>query len=85
MSLLSKLIIKKKYICVGNLQENPMEESTVWVETLHGVYNCYLSRKNAHLGWYLAVKKNGKPKKGKKTWWGQKAIQFLPRPSSPVI
>ncbi|CAG0923217.1 unnamed protein product [Notodromas monacha] len=65
-------------------EANPNDEATVWVEVLHGVYNCYLSRKYAHLGWYLAVKKNGKPKRATKAWWGQKAIQFLPRPSSPI-
>jgi fibroblast growth factor 1 len=55
------------------------EEGTVFVASLFGYYNTYLSRKYAHLGWYVGIKKSGKPKRGSKTKWGQKAIQFLPR------
>ncbi|XP_021925338.1 putative fibroblast growth factor 1 isoform X3 [Zootermopsis nevadensis] len=55
------------------------EEGTIFVASLLGYYNTYLSRKYAHLGWYVGIKKSGKPKRGSKTKWGQKAIQFLPR------
>ncbi|PSN30901.1 Fibroblast growth factor 9 [Blattella germanica] len=60
-------------------ESNKYEEGTIFVSSLLGYYNTYLSRKYAHLGWYVAIKKSGKPKRGHKTKWGQKAIQFLPR------
>lgn len=56
-----------------------MKESTVFIEAFQGSYNTYLSRKYAHLGWYLGIRKSGKVKKGPKTAYGQKAIKFLPR------
>ena len=39
------------------------------------------SKKYAHGGWYVGVKKNGEVKNGRKTWqpWGQKAILFVSR------
>ncbi|XP_029375511.1 putative fibroblast growth factor 1 [Echeneis naucrates] len=40
-------------------------------------YNTYRSQK---YNWYVALKKNGKPKAGPNTHQGQKAIFFLPRP-----
>lgn len=55
------------------------EESTVFIETLRGLYNVYLSRKYAHLGWYMGIKKSGNFKRGPKTGYNQKAIKFLPR------
>jgi fibroblast growth factor 1 len=61
------------------LQVDVNEEGTVFVASIFGYYNTYLSRKYAHLGWYVGIKKSGKPKRGSKTKWGQKAIQFLPR------
>ena len=44
-----------------------------------GQYLIYLSVKWALLGWYVGIKKSGKPKKGSKTWYPphQKAIQFV--------
>ncbi|KAJ4436144.1 hypothetical protein ANN_18771 [Periplaneta americana] len=62
-----------------NIRVDVNEEGTVFVASLFGYYNTYLSRKYAHLGWYVGIKKSGKPKRGSKTKWGQKAIQFLPR------
>ncbi|XP_034252858.1 fibroblast growth factor 1-like [Thrips palmi] len=59
-------------------QANIRQEGTVFVEMMLGRYNTYLSRKFAHIGWYVGIKKNGKQKPGQKTAWGQKAIQFLP-------
>ncbi|KAK3925862.1 Fibroblast growth factor 1 [Frankliniella fusca] len=59
-------------------QANVRQEGTVFVEMMLGQYNTYLSRKFAHIGWYVGIKKNGKQKPGQKTAWGQKAIQFLP-------
>lgn len=58
-----------------------MEEGTVFIEDFLGSYNTYLSRKYAHLGWYLGIKKSGAFKKGPKTSYRQKAVQFLPRRS----
>ena len=60
------------------LQANIRQEGTVFVELMLGQYNTYLSRKFAHVGWYVGIKKNGRQKSGHKTAWGQKAIQFLP-------
>ncbi|CAG9812664.1 unnamed protein product [Phaedon cochleariae] len=60
---------------------DPMEESTVYIESFQGSYNAYLSRKYAHLGWYIALKRNGKQKRGHKTRYGQRAVKFLPKRS----
>ncbi|XP_076024884.1 putative fibroblast growth factor 1 isoform X2 [Genypterus blacodes] len=40
-------------------------------------YNTYRSQR---YGWYVGLKRNGKPKAGPKTHQGQKAVYFLPRP-----
>lgn len=58
------------------------EECTVFIESLAGLYNVYLSRHYAHLGWYVGLKKSGKVKKGPKTALNQKACKFLPRRSN---
>ncbi|XP_057706683.1 putative fibroblast growth factor 1 isoform X1 [Corythoichthys intestinalis] len=42
-------------------------------------YNTYQSHKYRENSWYVALKKNGKPKLGPRTHIGQKAIFFLPR------
>ncbi|KAL0973754.1 hypothetical protein UPYG_G00210480 [Umbra pygmaea] len=42
-------------------------------------YNTYMPQKYQDSGWYVALKKNGKPKLGSRTHIGQKAIFFLPR------
>lgn len=42
-------------------------------------YNTYMSQKHQDKRWYVALKKNGKPKLGARTHIGQKAIFFLPR------
>lgn len=55
-----------------------MDEASVFIEDFQGSYNTYLSRKYAHLGWYLGIKKSGRFKKGPNTAYGQKAISFLP-------
>ena len=43
--------------------------------------NFYCSKKHAHFGWYIGIKKTGLGKNGNLTWypWGQKAIQFVAR------
>ncbi|CAL4058669.1 unnamed protein product [Meganyctiphanes norvegica] len=76
------LAMTKKGKIYGEPDEN--KESTVWVETLSGAFFNYLSRKYAHMGWYLGIKKSGKPKKGHKTEYGQRAVQFLPRHPYPL-
>ena len=43
----------------------------------------YLSRSQAHRGWYLAITKSGVIKTGKKTMFGQKSIEFIPRSTKP--
>ncbi|KAJ8916827.1 hypothetical protein NQ315_005834, partial [Exocentrus adspersus] len=62
-------------------ESDPMEEATVFIESFQGSYNAYLSRKYAHLGWYIGIKKSGRIKRGPKTAYGQKAVRFLPRRS----
>ncbi|KAF5270599.1 hypothetical protein FQA39_LY01337 [Lamprigera yunnana] len=62
-------------------EPNVMDDSTVFIEAFQGSYNTYLSRKYAHLGWYLGIKKSGKFKKGPKTTFKQNAVLFLPRRS----
>ncbi|KAM3867096.1 putative fibroblast growth factor 1 [Diretmus argenteus] len=42
-------------------------------------YNTYKPQKYKEMNWYVALKKNGKPKPGPRTHIGQKAIFFLPR------
>ncbi|XP_040904327.1 putative fibroblast growth factor 1 [Toxotes jaculatrix] len=42
-------------------------------------YNTYRSQKYQEGNWYVALKKNGKPKPGPRTHIGQKAVFFLPR------
>ncbi|XP_066952611.1 LOW QUALITY PROTEIN: fibroblast growth factor 1-like [Macrobrachium rosenbergii] len=65
-------------------EPNELKENTVWVETLSGAFYNYLSKKYAHMGWYLGIKKSGKGKKGHKTEYGQRAVQFLPRHPYPI-
>ncbi|CAH1106625.1 unnamed protein product [Psylliodes chrysocephalus] len=60
-------------------EADPMMESTVFIESFQGSYTAYLSRRYAHLGWYIGIKRNGKIKKGPLTGYGQKAVKFLPR------
>ncbi|XP_041846165.1 putative fibroblast growth factor 1 [Melanotaenia boesemani] len=42
-------------------------------------YNTYMPQKYQDNNWYVALKKNGKPKLGPRTHIGQKAVFFLPR------
>lgn len=44
----------------------------------------YLSAKFAHFGWHVGLTKSGKAKSGKRTAYGQKAIQFARKPIVPV-
>ncbi|XP_045476798.1 fibroblast growth factor 1-like [Harmonia axyridis] len=52
-------------------------DGSVFHETLEGLYNAYKSVK--YPDWFVGIKKNGKPKPGPKTGYGQKAVRFLPR------
>lgn len=71
----------------GNLygEHNPKEEGTIFVESYDNNtgYNTYLSRKYAHMGWYVGIKKSGRPKPGPRAKFGQKAVMFLPRQAAP--
>lgn len=73
-----KMRTKLEIISFFYFQSDSSDEATVFVEDFQGSYNTYLSKKYAHLGWYLGIKKSGKWKRGSKTAYGQKAIQFLP-------
>lgn len=57
-----------------------------WLSTFqgNGQYYVYLSVKFAHLGWHVGLTKAGKAKRGKRTWYGQKAVQFIRKPIVPV-
>jgi len=65
-------------------QPLPANRGTIWVETKLGsgqAYHSLLSLDYAHRGYYLALKKSGKPKGGPKTThpYPQKAISFISR------
>ena len=62
-------------------EEDDTCEATVFLESSSGHYLHYLSKKYAHMGWYVGITKEGRAKNGKKTVypWGQKAIQFVSR------
>ncbi|KAG7165545.1 Fibroblast growth factor 1-like [Homarus americanus] len=77
-------ILEVRAVGKGEVQPNELKENTVWVETLSGAFFNYLNKKYAHLGWYLGIKKSGKGKKGHKTEYGQRAVQFLPRHPYPI-
>ncbi|CAG7816307.1 unnamed protein product [Allacma fusca] len=65
-------------------QPLPNSRGTIWVETKIATGTTYMSLLSldyAHHGYYLAIKKSGKPKPGPKTAhpYPQKAISFLTR------
>ena len=62
-------------------EDDESNDATIFLETSNGYYLNYLSKKYAHLGWYIGLTKEGRAKSGRKTWypWGQKAIQFVAR------
>lgn len=66
-------------------EQDPLSPNTVFVEALVGSYNCYLSRRWGHLGYYLAVRRCGRVRRGPRTAWGQRATQFLPRREPPHL
>ncbi|GAB6020850.1 hypothetical protein CHUAL_003502 [Chamberlinius hualienensis] len=85
-----KGVASGKYLAMnrrGNLygEDDPNSDRTVFIEIFDQKtgYNNYLSRNYSHLGWYVGIKKSGKPKPGPKTAFGQKAIMFLPRQARP--
>ncbi|KAM3612626.1 uncharacterized protein V6R79_011536 [Siganus canaliculatus] len=65
----------------GRLYSSPtVTDECYFLETLEeNHYNTYVSQKHQEKKWYVALKKNGKPKLGPRTHIGQKAIFFLPR------
>ncbi|CAG9812663.1 unnamed protein product [Phaedon cochleariae] len=70
------------YVCFGDDgiiygEEDPTNEGTIFVEEFQGSYSAFMS--NLYAGWYIGIKKNGLPKAGNQTKYGQKAIKFLPR------
>lgn len=56
------------------LKEN--KDNTEWEQWSIGSYEAFRSLKYSAEGWWIGVKKNGRPKSGPKTAWGQRAIQF---------
>ena len=72
----SKFIITKLIILI--LQSNPTKDNTEWEQWRIGSFDAFRSRKYAELNWWIGIKKNGRPKLGPATSWGQKAIQFSP-------
>ncbi|KAJ8916828.1 hypothetical protein NQ315_005835 [Exocentrus adspersus] len=70
------------YVCYGTNGElygevDPSNKGTVFIEEYQGSYSAYKSA--LYPDWYIGIKKNGLPKKGYRTRYGQKAIKFLPR------
>ncbi|KAI3351844.1 hypothetical protein L3Q82_020674 [Scortum barcoo] len=65
----------------GRLYSSPtVTDECYFLEKLEeNHYNTYLSQRHREKSWYVALKKNGKPKLGPRTHIGQKAIFFLPR------
>ena len=51
------------------------------VANINRIQNINFSKRFAHFGWYVGIKKNGRGKNGRKTWypWGQNAIRFIAR------
>ncbi|KAM4546247.1 putative fibroblast growth factor 1 isoform 2-T2 [Fundulus diaphanus] len=64
----------------GHLYGSPTlnDECYFWEKYEENNYNTYRSQKYS---WYVALKRNGQPKRGPDTQQGQKAICFLPRPA----
>lgn len=60
-------------------EPDPSSPNARWIEALHGSYNTYLSRRWAHLGYYLGLRRDGRIKRGSRTHLHQKAAHFLPR------
>ncbi|XP_034939297.1 fibroblast growth factor 1-like isoform X2 [Chelonus insularis] len=68
------LAFNKKGHLYGELKES--KDNIEWEQWSIGSYEAFRSRKYAVEGWWIGIKKNGRPKAGPKTAWGQKAIQF---------
>lgn len=75
------LAMTQKGKLYGELEST--EEACVFVESYQEGWNTYLSRKYAHLGWYVGINKVGKAKAGHKTSYNQKPCMFLPTPIAP--
>uniref|UniRef100_A0AAX7T2I3 Fibroblast growth factor n=1 Tax=Astatotilapia calliptera TaxID=8154 RepID=A0AAX7T2I3_ASTCA len=65
----------------GRLYSSPtITDECYFLERLEeNHYNTYQPQKYHDNNWYVALKKNGKPKLGPRTHIGQKAVFFLPR------
>ncbi|XP_019966709.2 putative fibroblast growth factor 1 [Paralichthys olivaceus] len=65
----------------GRLYSSPtVSDESYFLEKLEeNHYNTYRPQKQQERNWYVALKKNGKPKLGPRTHIGQKAVFFLPR------
>uniref|UniRef100_A0A3Q3IRF3 Fibroblast growth factor n=1 Tax=Monopterus albus TaxID=43700 RepID=A0A3Q3IRF3_MONAL len=65
----------------GRLYSSPtVTDESYFLEKLEeNHYNTYQPQKYQDRTWYVALKKNGKPKLGPRTHIGQKAVFFLPR------
>lgn len=74
----------KRYLAMsdeGHLYSSPtVTDECYFLENLEeNHYNTYKPQKYQDSNWYVALKKNGKPKLGPRTHIGQKAVFFLPR------
>ena len=65
--------------CVFLSQPTVSDESYFLEKLEENHYNTYRPQKHQERNWYVALKKNGKPKLGPRTHIGQKAVFFLPR------
>jgi len=66
-------------VCVFTSQPTVTDECYFLEKLEENHYNTYASQKYQTRNWYVALKKNGRPKLGSRTHIGQKAIFFLPR------
>uniref|UniRef100_A0A0C9PP81 Fibroblast growth factor n=2 Tax=Fopius arisanus TaxID=64838 RepID=A0A0C9PP81_9HYME len=69
------LAFNEKGHLYGEVKEH--KDNTEWEQWSIGSYEAFRSHKFATKGWWIGIKKNGRPKAGLKTQWGQKAVQFL--------
>ncbi|KAM6923468.1 putative fibroblast growth factor 1 [Xenentodon cancila] len=74
----------KRYLAMsdeGRLYSSPTAtDECFFLEKLEeNHYNTYQPQKYQDNNWYVALKKNGKPKLGPRTHIGQKAVFFIPR------
>lgn len=71
---------EQRFTSVSTFFQSNLNDECYFLEKLEeNHYNTYMSQKYQDQGWYVGIKKNGRPKAGPRTHMGQKAVYFLPR------